>query len=62
MLAAAACDRERQVDMVPVQAGMFSRKKCKAEVSNPRVVTEAGFLSTSHYLTYDVSISGDVSS
>ena len=41
---------------------MFAGKKCTGRVSNPQIITESSFLSTSHYLQYDITVSGDMRS
>jgi len=41
---------------------MFSGKNIAAHVSNPQMVEEKGFLSSTQYLHFDVAISGDVQS
>lgn len=47
--------------MLPQQpAGLFTGKNIVAEVGNPTKVEEKGFLSTTEYLEFEVTISGDI--
>jgi hypothetical protein len=41
---------------------MFAGKNLTAHVSNPQMVEEKGFLSSSSFLHFDVAVTGDVQS
>ena len=41
---------------------MFTGKNLQAHVSNPTMIEEKGFLSSTQYLHFDLAISGDVTS
>ena len=59
MLAQAAYDLPRQITLQEARgSGIFVGKKCKVVVHEPKVVTEAGFLSSSHFLEFTVEVSG----
>ena len=61
MLAQASFDLPRKITLQQARgSGIFVGKKCRVVVHEPKVVTEAGFLSSSHFLEFTVSVSGEV--
>ena len=65
MLKAASDQTPRVYNMLSASASgqaMFSGKNLYAHVANPQVIEEKGFLSSSQFLHFDVTITGDVSS